>query len=111
MVTLIDQLPPTADPDALYEAFESWAQERGLTLYTHQEEALIEVVSGANVIVSTPTGSGKSMIAAGAHFAALARDEVTFYTAPIKALVSRSSSSCARSSAPRTSACSPATRP
>ncbi len=88
MVTLIDQLPKTADPDALYEAFESWAQERGLTLYPHQEEALIEVVSGANVIVSTPTGSGKSMIAAGAHFAALARDEVTFYTAPIKALVS-----------------------
>ncbi|ALV37233.1 DEAD/DEAH box helicase [Streptomyces sp. CdTB01] len=87
-MTLIDQLPPTADPDALYEAFESWAQERGLTLYPHQEEALIEVVSGANVIVSTPTGSGKSMIAAGAHFAALARDEVTFYTAPIKALVS-----------------------
>jgi superfamily II RNA helicase len=87
-VTLIDQLPPTADPDALYEAFEAWAQERGLTLYPHQEEALIEAVSGANVIVSTPTGSGKSMIAAGAHFAALARDEVTFYTAPIKALVS-----------------------
>src|SRR5690349_6441548 len=87
-VTLIDQLPRTADPDALYEAFEAWAQERGLTLYPHQEEALIEVVSGANVIVSTPTGSGKSMIAAAAHFAALARDEVTFYTAPIKALVS-----------------------
>lgn len=87
-MTLIDQLPPTADPDALYEAFESWAEERGLTLYPHQEEALIEVVSGANVVVSTPTGSGKSMIAAGAHFAALARDEVTFYTAPIKALVS-----------------------
>lgn len=87
-MTLIDQLPQTADPDALYEAFESWAEERGITLYPHQEEALIEVVSGANVIVSTPTGSGKSMIAAGAHFAALARDEVTFYTAPIKALVS-----------------------
>ncbi|MGV9877521.1 hypothetical protein ACWDUG_33505, partial [Streptomyces cellulosae] len=51
VVTLIDQLPKTADPDALYEAFESWAQERGLTLYAHQEEALIEVVSGANVIV------------------------------------------------------------
>src|SRR5690242_9665225 len=49
-VTLIDQLPQTADPDALYEAFESWAGERGLTLYPHQEEALIEVVSGANVI-------------------------------------------------------------
>jgi superfamily II RNA helicase len=87
-VTLIDQLPPTADPDALYEAFSSWATESGITLYPAQEEALIEVVSGANVILSTPTGSGKSLVAAGAHFAALAADQVTFYTAPIKALVS-----------------------
>jgi superfamily II RNA helicase len=87
-VTLIDQLPPEADPDALFEAFSTWAEGQGITLYPAQEEALIEVVSGANVILSTPTGSGKSLVAAGAHFAALARDEVTFYTAPIKALVS-----------------------
>jgi superfamily II RNA helicase len=87
-VTLIDQLPTTADPDALFEAFSTWATERGITLYPAQEEALIEVVSGANVILSTPTGSGKSLVAAGAHFAALAADKVTFYTAPIKALVS-----------------------
>lgn len=77
-----------ADPDALFDAFASWNADRGLTLYPAQEEALIEVVSGNNVIVSTPTGSGKSLIAAGAHFAALARDEISFYTAPIKALVS-----------------------
>ncbi|MEV4298249.1 DEAD/DEAH box helicase [Microbispora rosea] len=76
------------DPDALFDAFASWNADRGLTLYPAQEEALIEVVSGNNVIVSTPTGSGKSLIAAGAHFAALARDEISFYTAPIKALVS-----------------------
>ncbi|MFF7208975.1 DEAD/DEAH box helicase [Streptomyces sp. NPDC008238] len=87
-MTLIDQLPSEPDPDALFEAFSSWAEGRGITLYPAQEEALIEVVSGANVILSTPTGSGKSLVAAGAHFAALARDEVTFYTAPIKALVS-----------------------
>ncbi|WP_129843574.1 DEAD/DEAH box helicase [Streptomyces sp. RFCAC02] len=87
-MTLIDQMPTQADPDALYEAFSSWTSQRGITLYPAQEEALIEVVSGANVILSTPTGSGKSLVAAGAHFAALARDEVTFYTAPIKALVS-----------------------
>ncbi len=87
-MTLIDQLPSDADPDALFEAFSTWAQGEGLSLYPAQEEALIEVVSGANVILSTPTGSGKSLVAAGAHFAALARDEVTFYTAPIKALVS-----------------------
>jgi superfamily II RNA helicase len=87
-VTLIDQMPAGRDPDALFDAFSSWATQQGISLYPAQEEALIEVVSGSNVILSTPTGSGKSLVAAGAHFAALARDEVTFYTAPIKALVS-----------------------
>ncbi len=87
-VTLIDHLPNAADPDALFEAFSGWAEQQGIALYPAQEEALIEVVSGANVILSTPTGSGKSLVAAGAHFTALANDQVTFYTAPIKALVS-----------------------
>ncbi|MDQ2813200.1 MAG: DUF3516 domain-containing protein, partial [Actinomycetota bacterium] len=87
-MTLTDLLPATPDPDAVYEAFAGWSKQRGLALYPHQEEALIEVVSGANVILSTPTGSGKSLVAAGAHFAALAAGKRTFYTAPIKALVS-----------------------
>ncbi|WP_274912160.1 DEAD/DEAH box helicase [Streptomyces sp. WZ-12] len=87
-MTLIDHLPNTADPDALFEAFSGWAEQQGIALYPAQEEALIEVVSGANVVLSTPTGSGKSLVAAGAHFTALASDQVTFYTAPIKALVS-----------------------
>ncbi|MEY9213273.1 DUF3516 domain-containing protein [Thermobifida halotolerans] len=88
-MSLIDHLPKgTADPDTLFDAFALWAEERGLTLYPHQEEALIEVVSGSNVILNTPTGSGKSLVATGAIFAALARDECSFYTAPIKALVS-----------------------
>ncbi|MCM2579560.1 DEAD/DEAH box helicase [Streptomyces meridianus] len=87
-MTLIDHLPNAADPDALFDAFSTWAEGQGIALYPAQEEALIEVVSGANVILSTPTGSGKSLVAAGAHFTALAKDQVTFYTAPIKALVS-----------------------
>ncbi len=87
-MTLTDQLPPAADPDALYAAFSQWADEQGLTLYPHQDDALIELVSGANVILSTPTGSGKSLVATAAHFAALAAYERSFYTAPIKALVS-----------------------
>jgi len=87
-MTLTDQLPGDNDPDALYEAFSAWADGQGLPLYPHQQEALIEVVSGSNVILSTPTGSGKSLVAAGAHFAALANGVRTFYTAPIKALVS-----------------------
>jgi superfamily II RNA helicase len=87
-MTLIDQMPAAAGPDAVFDAFTEWAGRQGFTLYPHQEEALIEIVSGANVIVSTPTGSGKSLIAAGAHFAALSQGVRSFYTAPIKALVS-----------------------
>ena len=86
--TLLDNLPRGGDPDALFAAFSAWAEARGFTLYAAQEEAVIEVVSGSNVILSTPTGSGKSLVAIAAHFAAIARNEVTFYTAPIKALVS-----------------------
>ena len=87
-MTLADLLPTDPEPDAIYDAFTGWVEGRGIELYPAQEEALIEIVTGANVILSTPTGSGKSLVATGAHFAALARDGVTFYTAPIKALVS-----------------------
>ncbi|MFF3437264.1 DEAD/DEAH box helicase [Streptosporangium sp. NPDC002721] len=89
-MSLVDRLPEEidADPDSIFDAFVEWNSERGLTLYPAQEEALIEVVSGNNLILATPTGSGKSLVAAGAHFTALTRDVRTFYTAPIKALVS-----------------------
>lgn len=87
-MTLTAALPTSADPDTLFDAFAGWAKERGLDLYSHQEEAVIEIVSGANVIMNTPTGSGKSLVAIAAHFAALADSRTTFYTAPIKALVS-----------------------
>jgi superfamily II RNA helicase len=87
--SLLHRLPDgTTDPDALFEAFEAWAGDQGLALYPAQVEALIEVVTGANVILSTPTGTGKSLVATGAHFAAMALGRRTFYTAPIKALVS-----------------------
>jgi superfamily II RNA helicase len=87
-MTLFDLLPADPTPDALFDAFNRWAEEQGLTLYPAQEDALIEVFSGSNVILSTPTGSGKSLVAVGAHFAALAQGRRSFYTAPIKALVS-----------------------
>ncbi|HLL65037.1 MAG TPA: DUF3516 domain-containing protein [Micromonosporaceae bacterium] len=93
-MTLTDQLPPSLgrdqepDADVLFDAFAGWAKQQGLALYPHQEEALIEIVSGANVILSAPTGSGKSLVAAAAHFTALADGRRSFYTAPIKALVS-----------------------
>jgi len=91
-MTLLERLPahpgPDADPDEIFEAFTEWTGEQGFELYPAQQDALIEIVSGSNVILATPTGSGKSMVAMGAHFSALARGERTYYTAPIKALVS-----------------------
>ncbi|MDQ2782844.1 MAG: DUF3516 domain-containing protein, partial [Actinomycetota bacterium] len=78
--------PP--DPDAVLAEFVDWASNQGFTLYPAQEEALLELVSGSNVILATPTGSGKSLVALGAHLAALASGGRTYYTAPIKALVS-----------------------
>ena len=77
-----------ADPDGLYAAFVTWVEGQGLALYSHQDEAVIELLAGDHVILATPTGSGKSLVATAAIFAALSADRVSFYTAPIKALVS-----------------------
>jgi len=85
---LTDLVPVGAAPDDVYAAFAGWAEARGLPLYLHQDEALVALLGGDNVVLSTPTGSGKSLVATGAHLAALASDRVSFYTAPIKALVS-----------------------
>ncbi len=81
-------VPDAADADAVYLTFVEWAESTGIRLYPAQDEALIEIVSGANVILSTPTGTGKSLVAVGAHFAAMVGGRRSYYTAPIKALVS-----------------------
>ncbi|MET0673138.1 MAG: DUF3516 domain-containing protein [Microbacterium pygmaeum] len=86
--SLLERAPLGADPDAVYEGFVEWAADQGLRLYPAQDEAAIEIVSGANVILSTPTGTGKSLVAIAAHAACLARGGRSYYTAPIKALVS-----------------------
>src|ERR1700712_1314366 len=76
------------DEGAAVVACAGWAEGRGLALYPAQEEAMIEIVSGANLILSTPTGTGKSLVAIGAHALALSHGKRSYYTAPIKALVS-----------------------
>ncbi|HEY6077843.1 MAG TPA: DUF3516 domain-containing protein, partial [Polyangiaceae bacterium] len=82
-------LPPKgADSDAILNGFLRYVEQLGLTLYPHQEEALLAVMADGNVIVHTPTGSGKSLIAAAVHFKAIAEGRRSFYTCPIKALVS-----------------------
>ena len=88
LADLLDDLGPHPDPDDLYAGFEDWARSRGLTLYSHQADALLATLQGANTIITTPTGSGKSLIATAAHVVTLANRGRVYYTAPIKALVS-----------------------
>ncbi|MDO4888077.1 MAG: DUF3516 domain-containing protein [Actinomycetaceae bacterium] len=85
---LEDEFGLAPEDDALYVAFESWARSTGRPLYDHQEEALLAAIEGHHLIVATPTGSGKSMVALAAIFTALARGSSAYYTAPLKALVS-----------------------
>ncbi|MDO5722502.1 MAG: DUF3516 domain-containing protein [Actinomycetaceae bacterium] len=88
---LLDELEDNQqldDADALYSAFTNWAQSTGRPLYPHQDEAFLELLSDNHVIAATPTGSGKSMIALAAHTLSLARRGRSYYTAPLKALVS-----------------------
>ncbi|MBR6316933.1 MAG: DUF3516 domain-containing protein [Fibrobacter sp.] len=69
------------------EQFMEWAESRGTTLYPAQEEAILELLDGKNVILNTPTGSGKSMVALALHFDSIVHGRKSVYTCPIKALV------------------------
>jgi superfamily II RNA helicase len=80
-------LPPGSDGEAVLARFLAVAAERGLELYPEQEEAILELFAGSNVILATPTGSGKSLVAAAFHFRALCAGQRSIYTCPIKALV------------------------
>ena len=86
---LHDLLPPgdSAGSDELLGRFLDYVAGKGLTLYPAQEEAILELFEGKNVILNTPTGSGKSLVASALHFASLAHGRRSVYTCPIKALV------------------------
>lgn len=68
-------------------AFLSWVESKGVSLYPAQEEAILELFSGENVFLNTPTGSGKSLVALALHFESLVFGRRSVYTCPIKALV------------------------
>ncbi|MDO4928527.1 MAG: DUF3516 domain-containing protein [Corynebacterium sp.] len=83
----LSEVPESVFDEVIFDSFLRWATNKGISLYPAQEEASLGMLSGDNIILSTPTGSGKSMVAIAAHFFALAREQRSFYTAPIKALV------------------------
>lgn len=84
---LLRRLPRECSADALLTAFLDYVAEKKLTLYPAQEEALLDLFDGRNVILNTPTGSGKSLVAMALHFRSLAMGRRSVYTCPIKALV------------------------
>ena len=88
---------PTSE--VLLGQFLTYVARRRLTLYPAQEEAILELLDGKNVILNTPTGSGKSLVASAMLFAALARGQRAVYTCPIKALVNEKWMALCRSSA------------
>ncbi|WP_018023866.1 DUF3516 domain-containing protein [Corynebacterium ulceribovis] len=88
MLPDLADVPESLIDEAIFDSFLAWTKANGIALYPAQEEASLGILAENNVILATPTGSGKSMVAIAAHFIALARKQRSFYTAPIKALVS-----------------------
>jgi Domain of unknown function (DUF3516)/DEAD/DEAH box helicase len=88
VMALIDLMPPVgSDPSDVLDAFASWATDGGRPLYPHQEDAGLALAGGDHVVLATPTGSGKSLVAVAGILLALNRGERAVWTAPIKALV------------------------
>ena len=83
-----DETYPNIGADEALDLFLGWVESRGIELWPHQEEALLSLAAGDHLILGTPTGSGKSMVALGMCFMSVCTDRRAYYTAPIKALVS-----------------------
>jgi len=90
MSALLDRIPPRpgSAPEELLDLFLGHVRGMGLALYPAQEQAILELFTGSNVILATPTGSGKSLVALALHFLAMSEGRRSFYSAPVKALVS-----------------------
>ena len=83
----IDLDAPPMPNDVALEKFLEHVERQGVSLYPAQEAAILELYEEKNVIQNTPTGSGKSMVAAALHFKSIVQKKRSVYTCPIKALV------------------------
>ncbi|MFK7852097.1 MAG: DEAD/DEAH box helicase [Akkermansiaceae bacterium] len=82
----LENLSDPSSSDEILDAFLNYLEKSGTTPYDHQEEAILELFAGNNVILNTPTGSGKSLVALALQFRAVCQKRRSFYTVPIKAL-------------------------
>ena len=78
----------------MLDAFLEWTAASRISLYAAQEEAILEIMEGRHVVLNTPTGSGKSLVATAMHFRSLCLGLRSVYTSPIKALVSEKFFEC-----------------
>ena len=58
-----------------------------LPIYEIERDIIARLQRDKRLILSAPTGSGKSLVAAALHFKALGQGKRSIYTCPIKALV------------------------
>ena len=86
---LFELIPQGVEPssDEILDRFLTFVSAKNLTLYPAQEDAILALYDGQNVILNTPTGSGKSLVATALHFQSLVLGRRSYYTCPIKALV------------------------
>jgi superfamily II RNA helicase len=80
--------PEGCTADEALDRFIAWVAAIGIEPYPAQEQALLELWAGRHVVLNTPTGSGKSLVALGLHFKGLCEGKTSYYTSPIKALAS-----------------------
>lgn len=85
--SLVQRIGDLTEPEDLLLCLYDWLSDQGIEPYSTQEEAFLELMQGHHVILQTPTGSGKSLVAICAHFLHLAKRQRSVYTSPIKALV------------------------
>ncbi len=87
---LAAKLPPRGEylsDDDIFGSFVDYVTAKNLSLYPAQEDALLEILAGRNVILNTPTGSGKSLVPTAMIFNAMCEGKRAVYTCPINALV------------------------
>lgn len=81
-----DRLADPSSNDEVLDAFLNYLIESGIEPYDHQESAILELFAGNNVILNTPTGSGKSLVAMAVQYRAVCQGRRCYYTVPVKAL-------------------------
>lgn len=84
MTSSVEQLP--SDAEVELEFYEKFFIEKGLEPYPVQEQAAAHIFAGRSVLVTVPTGTGKTLMAKAGILRALRAKKTAIYTTPLRAL-------------------------